>query len=54
MEEMVRYWFSQDQENNRKDKKDDDKPLSNGPCYPANKSKNHTYNGNNDEQYSEC
>jgi hypothetical protein len=55
----VFYWkkwqgFSQDQENNCEDKKDNDKPLPNRPCYPADKTKNHEYNGNNDEQYSEC
>jgi hypothetical protein len=51
MQEMLWQGYSQKQENNCKDNKEDNKPFSNRPCYPANKSKNHKYYGNNDEQY---
>jgi len=54
MLEMLWQGFSCDQEDYRNDKKNDDKPLSNRPCDPPNKSKNHKYNGYYDEQYSEC
>jgi hypothetical protein len=45
-------WFSYDQGNYREDNKDDNKPLSYCPCYLADKSKNHKYNRNYDEEYS--
>jgi len=49
---MLWQWFSCDQENYREDDKNDNKPFSNCLCNPADKSKNHKYDGNEAEQYS--